>query len=115
MHARATDGDIAMAGIDLGDGAPPEAKAAVAAKLAPVLKADRGYLKSNYSAVSLAEAIRQLLPKAEVTAVARTGVDPSEPTDMPRDLGARMIEILRLPLPDDMPFIRVNPWLGISF
>ncbi len=34
----------------------------------------RDYVKSNYSAVSLAEAVRQLLPNAEVTAVAGTGV-----------------------------------------
>jgi beta-xylosidase len=84
MHARATGGDIAMAGVDLGGGAPPEARAAVAAELAPVFKADRReYLKSNYSAVSLAEAVRQLLPKANVTTVAGTGVVPSEPTDIP--------------------------------
>ena len=89
MHARATGGDIAMAGVDLGGGAPPEAKAAVAAELAPVFKTDRrDYLKSNYSAVSLAEAVRQLLPKAEVTAVAGTGVVPSEPTDIPAAVAA---------------------------
>ena len=33
--------------------------------------------------MSLAEAVRQLLPKAEVTAVAGTGVVPKEPTDIP--------------------------------
>jgi beta-xylosidase len=33
--------------------------------------------------MSLAEAVRQLLPKAEVTAVAGTGVVPPEPTDIP--------------------------------
>jgi beta-xylosidase len=77
------------AGIDLGGGAPPEGKAAVAAELAPVFKADRReYLKSNYSATSLAEAVRQLLPKAEVTAVAGTGVVPSEPTDIPAAVAA---------------------------
>ena len=89
MHARATGGDIAMAGVDLGGGAPPEAKAAVSAELAPVFKIDRReYLKSNYSAVSLAEAVRQLLPKAEVTAVAGTGVVPNEPTDIPAAVAA---------------------------
>ena len=41
MHARATGGDIAMAGVDLGGGAPPEARAAVAAELAAVFKVDR--------------------------------------------------------------------------
>jgi beta-glucosidase len=89
MHARATGGDIAMAGIDLGGGAPAEARAAVAAELAPVFKTDRRtYLKSNYAATSLAEAVRQLLPKAEVTASAGTGVVPSEPTDIPAAVAA---------------------------
>jgi nucleotide-binding universal stress UspA family protein len=89
MHARATGADIAMAGVDLGGGTPPEGKAAVAAELAPVFKTDRrDYLKSNYSAVSLAEAVRQLLPKAQVTAVAGTGVVPSEPTDIPAAVAA---------------------------
>ena len=89
MHARATGGDIAMAGVDLGGGAPPEAKAAAAAELGPVFKADRReYIKSNYAAMSLAEAVRQLLPKAEVTAVAGTGVVPSEPTDIPAAVAA---------------------------
>ena len=89
MHARATGGDIAMAGVDLGGGAPPEGKAAVAAELAPVFKADRReYIKSNYSTMSLAEAVRQLLPKAEVTAVSGTGVVPKEPTDIPAAVAA---------------------------
>jgi beta-xylosidase len=83
-QARATGADIAMAGVDLGAGVPPEAKTAVGAELAPVFKIERReYLKSNYAAVSLAEAVRQLLPKAEVTAVAGTGVVPKEPTDIP--------------------------------
>jgi beta-glucosidase len=83
-HARATGGDIAMAGVDLGAGVPAEARAAVGAELAPVFKADRReYLKSNYSAVSLSEAVRKLLPNANVTAVEGTGVIPKEPTDIP--------------------------------
>ena len=89
MHARATGGDIAMAGVDLGGGAPAEGKAAVSAELAPVFKIERReYLKSSYSAVSLAEAVRQLLPKAEVTAVSGTGVVPKEPTDIPAAVAA---------------------------
>jgi beta-xylosidase len=89
MHARATGGDIAMAGVDLGGGAPPEGKAVVSAELAPVFKIERReYLKSNYSATSLAEAVRKLLPQAEVTAVAGTGVVPSEPTDIPAAVAA---------------------------
>ena len=89
MEARATGGDIAMAGIDLGGGAPPEARAKVAAELTPVFAIDRrDYLKSNYSAVSLAEAVRELLPNAEVDVVAGTGVVPSEPTDIPAAVAA---------------------------
>jgi beta-glucosidase len=83
FEARATGGDIAMAGVDLGGDVPREASAAVAAELGPVFKADRReYLKSNYSAASLAEAIHTLLPEAEVKAVAGAGVTPSEPTDI---------------------------------
>jgi beta-glucosidase len=89
MHARATGGDLAMAGIDLGGGAAPEAKEAAAAELGPVFKADRReYVKSNYSALSFAEAVRELLPNAQVTAVAGTGVIPSEPTDIPAAVAA---------------------------
>jgi beta-glucosidase-like glycosyl hydrolase len=39
------------------------------------------YVKSNYPAVSLAEAVRRLLPDADVTAVAGTGVLPPKPVD----------------------------------
>jgi beta-xylosidase len=89
FEAKATGGEIAMAGMDLGGGAPPEAKAALASELAPVSKADRReYLKSNHSAMSLAEAVRRHLPKAEVTAVASTGVVPSEPADIPAAVAA---------------------------
>jgi beta-glucosidase len=89
MQARATGGDIAMAGVDLGGTPPPEAKAAMAAEMGSVFKTDRRqYMKSNYSAMSLAEAVRQLLPKAEVTAVAGAGVIPKEPTDIPAAVSA---------------------------
>jgi beta-glucosidase len=88
-HARATGADIAMAGVDLGAGVPPEARTAVGAELAPVFKADRRqYLKSNYAALSLAEAVRQVLPKADVTVVTGTGVVPKEPTDIPGAIAA---------------------------
>jgi beta-glucosidase len=39
------------------------------------------YARKEYGAVSLAEAIRKLLPNAQVTAVAGTGVTPAQPTD----------------------------------
>jgi beta-glucosidase len=39
------------------------------------------YVKSNYPAMSLAEAVRKLLPDAKVTAVAGTGVLPPKPVN----------------------------------
>jgi hypothetical protein len=38
--------------------------------------------------VSLAEAVRRLLPEAEVTAVTGTGAVPSQPTDIPAAVAA---------------------------
>ncbi|EDY62533.1 beta-glucosidase [Streptomyces pristinaespiralis] len=46
------------------------------------------YARANYPAVSLAEAVRRLLPEAEVTAVAGAGVLPSQPTDIPAAVAA---------------------------
>jgi len=46
------------------------------------------YVRKEYGAVSLAEAVRQLLPGAQVTAVAGTGVVPAQPTDIPAALAA---------------------------
>jgi beta-xylosidase len=67
----------------------PRGKPRSRPRLAPVFKIERReYLTSNYAAVSLAEAVRQLLPKAEVTAVAGTGVVPKEPPDMPAAVAA---------------------------
>jgi beta-glucosidase len=86
MHARATGGDIAMAGVDLGGGAPPEEKAAVAAELAPIFKTDRReYLESNYSAVSLAGRCDSSCPRPR-SPPSRAPVwsRPSRPTFRPR-------------------------------
>jgi beta-xylosidase len=41
------------------------------------------YARVNHPTVSLAQAIRRLLPDAQVTAVAGTGVLPSNPSDLP--------------------------------
>jgi beta-xylosidase len=41
------------------------------------------YARANHPTVSLAEAIRRLLPDAEVTAVAGSGVLPSNPSEIP--------------------------------
>ena len=74
-------GESSMAGVgDSGDSSwlPAEAKAALKNELQDVLKVDLGeYVKRSYPAVSLAEAVRQLLPDAQVTTVAGTGVAPS--------------------------------------
>jgi beta-glucosidase-like glycosyl hydrolase len=83
-------GETSMAGADSSSAwLPAEAKAAMKNELQEFLNVDfEGYIKSSYSAVSLAEAVRRLLPNAEVTAVAGTGVAPSEPTDIPAAVAA---------------------------
>jgi beta-xylosidase len=46
------------------------------------------YARANHPTVPLAEAIRRLLPDAEVTAAAGTGVLPSNPSDIPAAVAA---------------------------
>jgi beta-xylosidase len=46
------------------------------------------YARANHPTVSLAEAIRRLLPDAEVTAATGTGVLPSNPSDIPSAVAA---------------------------
>jgi beta-glucosidase len=46
------------------------------------------YVRKEYAALSLAEAIRKLLPNAQVTAVAGTGVLPSNPRNIPAAVAA---------------------------
>lgn len=83
FEARATGGEMAMAGIELGGEVPHEALMAIAGELGPVFATDRrAYIESNYAAVSLAGAVRRLLPGAEVVAVTGTGVTPAEPVDI---------------------------------
>jgi Glycosyl hydrolase family 3 C-terminal domain len=84
-------GETSMAGVGDSGSAwlPAEAKAAMKNELQDSLKVDLGdYVKRSYPAVSLAEAVRQLLPNAQVTTVAATGVVPSEPTDIPAAVAA---------------------------
>ena len=86
-------GESSMAGVgdSGGDSAwlPAEAKAALVNELKDYLKVDvADYVKRSYPAVSLAEAVRQLLPGAKITAIAGTGVVPSEPTDIPAAVAA---------------------------
>ncbi|MGE2719274.1 glycoside hydrolase family 3 N-terminal domain-containing protein [Mycolicibacterium celeriflavum] len=83
FEARATGGETAMAGIELGGDVPHAALMALAGELGPVFATDRRtYIESGYSAVSLAGAVRRLVPHAEVVAVAGTGVTPAEPVDI---------------------------------
>ena len=46
------------------------------------------YARKEYGALSLAEAIRKLLPNAQITAVAGTGVTPAQPSDIPGAVAA---------------------------
>jgi beta-xylosidase len=82
--------ETSMAGADASDAfLPREARAAMQAEFLDLLNVSlEDYIKSSYPAVSLAEAVRRLLPGAEVTAVAGTGVVSSEPTDIPAAVAA---------------------------
>ena len=60
---------------------PKEGMAALQAELGDAGDQE-AYARRNYGAMSLAEAIRKLVPDAQVTAVAGTGVMPSQPVDI---------------------------------
>jgi beta-glucosidase len=90
IRARFTGEETLMAGADASSGSiPPEAQAAMIAEMQDYIKVDLDdYVRSNYPAVSLAEAVRTLLPGATVTVVRGTGVMPSAPTDIPAAVAA---------------------------
>src|SRR5262245_24124175 len=67
---------------------PKEGLAALPVELANVGDDLEQYARKEYGAVSLAEAIRKLLPNAQVTAVAGTGVLPSNPRNIPAAVAA---------------------------
>jgi beta-glucosidase len=67
---------------------PKEGMAALQAELASAGDDVEQYVRKEYGAVSLADAVRKLLPQAEVSAVAGTGVVPSQPTDIPAAVAA---------------------------
>jgi beta-glucosidase len=77
-------GNFPMPGV--GD-LPKEGMAALQAELASVGDLEQ-YARKEYAALSLAEAIRKLLPNAQVTAVAGTGVLPSNPKNIPAAVAA---------------------------
>jgi beta-glucosidase len=66
---------------------PKEGMAALQAELAAAGDVEQ-YCRKEYGAVSLAEAVRTLLPGAQVTAVAGTGVLPAQRTDIPAAVAA---------------------------
>lgn len=77
-------GDGAMAGLDaLGSEMPPDAIAAAGAEIgAAFAVGPEDYIRERYGAISLADAIRELVPDAEVTVVPGCGVLDSEPHDI---------------------------------
>jgi beta-glucosidase len=66
---------------------PKEGMAALQAELASVGDLEQ-YVRKEYAALSLAEAIRTLLPNGQVMAVAGTGVLPSNPKNIPAAVAA---------------------------
>jgi beta-glucosidase len=67
---------------------PPEGMGGLEAELASAHADVEQYARKEYAAGSLADAVRNLLPKAEVQAVAGTGVLPAQTTDIPTAVAA---------------------------
>jgi beta-glucosidase-like glycosyl hydrolase len=67
---------------------PPEGMEGLKAELATAHADVEQYARSEYGAVSLVDAVRKLLPNAEVRTVAGTGVLPAQPTDIPAAVSA---------------------------
>src|SRR6218665_3457494 len=77
-------GDATMAGLDArGDLISPEVMAATAAEMGAVFAVTpEEYIRQHYGTVSLADAIRELVPNTEVTVVPGCGVLDVEPHDI---------------------------------
>ena len=77
-------GDTSMAGLDsVGELMPPEAMQAIGAEMAQAFAlSPEDFLSEHYGALTLAEAVRELVPDAEVTVVSGCGVLDSEPEDI---------------------------------
>jgi beta-glucosidase len=90
---------LIMVGLD-GENLPASATEALAREVAPVLAQDPDtWLRSEYGAESLAEAVRHLVPEAEVTVVAGTGLLDDQPRDIPAAVeAARGAEVVILAL-----------------
>jgi beta-xylosidase len=91
--------DTVMVGLG-GENWPTSATEALVREVAPVLAQDPDtWLRSEYGAESLAEALRHLVPEAEVTVVAGTGLLDDRPRDIPAAVeAARGAEVVILAL-----------------
>jgi beta-xylosidase len=86
---------------DLGsDYFPPEALEGLRRELAPVLAQDpESWLRQEYGTQSLAEAVRRLLPQAEVVVARGTGIRDNQSADIPAAVeAARSAEVVILAL-----------------
>jgi beta-glucosidase len=88
-----------MVGLD-GENLPPSAMEALDREVAPVLAQDPDtWLRSEYGAESLADAVRSLVPGAEVTVVAGTGLLDDQLSDIPAAVeAARAADVVILAL-----------------
>jgi len=79
---------------------PPSAIEALGRELTPVLAQDpESWLRSEYGVESLADAVRRLVPEAEVTVVAGTGLLDDLPSDIPAAVeAARAADVVILAL-----------------
>lgn len=77
-------GEGSMAGLDeLGGEMPAEAMAAAGAEFgAAFAVSPEDYIRQHYGSISLVEAVRELVPDAEITVVTGCGVLDSEPSDI---------------------------------
>ncbi|HEY2557040.1 MAG TPA: glycoside hydrolase family 3 N-terminal domain-containing protein [Diaminobutyricibacter sp.] len=84
LGAMMMGGDGNMAGLDaMGGEFPPEAMAAAGAEFGPAFAVSpEEYIRQHYGSITLAEAVRALVPDAEVTVVPGCGVLDSEPQDI---------------------------------
>ena len=90
LGAMMMGGDGAMAGLDdFGGDMPPEAIAAAGAEFGEAFAVSpEEYIRQHYASISLAEAIRALVPDAEITIVSGCGVLDAEPHDIPAAVAA---------------------------
>lgn len=88
LKTMAMGGDGSMAGVEeLGAEMTPDVMAAMGAELGPVFAVtDEEYIRASYGAVSLAEAVRALVPDATITVVTGSGL--TEPAAEPNGIAA---------------------------